>query len=99
MSGLLVSQETGQIYPGGQSQKVSLTTTSAQSTALQCKTVVLCSDVDCFIRQGSSPTALADGTDQFLPAYNMVRFFNYHPGNKIAAIAASSGNLYITPEY
>lgn len=99
MSGMLVSQETGQIYPGGQSQKVAVSTTSAQSTALQCKTVVLCADVDCFIRQGVNPTALSDGTDQFLPAYNIVRYFNFHPGNKIAVKATGAGNLYITPEY
>jgi len=98
MSGMLVSQETGQIYPGGQSQKVAVSTTSAQSTELQCKTVILCSDVDCFIRQGENPTALSDGTDQFLPAYNIVRFFNFHPGNKIAVKSTSVGNLYITPE-
>jgi len=99
MSGMLVSQETGQIYPGGQSQKVAVSTTSAQSTALQCKTVVLCSDVDCFVRQGVDPTALSDGTDQFLPAYNIVRYFNFHPGNKIAVKSTAVGNLYITPEY
>lgn len=98
MSGMLVSQETGQIYPGGQSQKVAVSTTSAQSTALQCKTVILCSDVDCFLRQGANPTALSDGTDQFLPAYNIVRFFNFHPGNKIAVKSTDAGNLYITPE-
>jgi hypothetical protein len=99
MSGMIVSQETGQIYPGGQSQKVAISGTSAQSTSLLCKSVVLCSDIDCFIRQGENPTALDDGTDQFLPAYNMVRYYNFHPGNKIAAIAATAGNLYITPEY
>lgn len=99
MSGMLVSQETGQIYTGGQSQKVSVSATSAQSTALTCKSVVLCSDVDCFIRQGANPTALATGVDQFLPAYTMVRYFNFQPGSKIAVIASTTGNLYITPEY
>ena len=99
MSGQLISQESGQIYPGGQSQKVTLSTTSAQSTALTCKSLVLCADVACFIRRGSNPTALADGTDQYVPANAMLRFVGFQPNQKIAGIAASAGNLYITPEY
>lgn len=100
MPGQLVTQETGQIYAGGQSQKVTVTGTSAKSTELNCKTVVLCSDTDCFIRQGMEPVALSDGTDQFLPAYTIVRFYNYHPANKIGVISnGTNGSLFITPEY
>jgi len=99
MSGMPVSQETGQIYSGGQSKKVTISSTSAQSAALSCRALTLCSTIDCWVRQGSNPTALADGTDQFLPAYTVVRYVNFIPGNKVAAIAAASGFLYITPEY
>ena len=99
MSGQLVSQESGQIYRGGQSQKVSISTSSAQSTAISCKSLVVCADTGCFIRQGANPTAVSDGTDQYIPAGAVLRFFNLAPGNKIAVISTTTGNLYITPEY
>lgn len=99
MSGMPVSQESATLYSGGQSTSISVTTTSAQSAAISnSKTVVLCGTVDCFIRQGANPTALSDGTDQFLPAYTPMRYAGFVSGNKIAAIGLTSGTLYITPE-
>lgn len=99
MSGMPVSQESAHLYSGGQSQSVAVTTTSAQSTAISnSKTVVLCSTVDCFVRQATNPTALSNGTDQFLPAYTQLRYAGFVSGNKIAVIGTGSGTLYITPE-
>jgi len=99
MSGMPVSQESAHLYSGGQSQVVTVSSTSAQSSAITgSKTLYLCATVDCFIRQGSNPTALATGVDQFLPAYTPMRYAGFTSGNKVAAISASSGSLYITPE-
>ena len=98
MSGMPVSQESAHLYSGGQSQAVAISSTSAQSTAITgSKTVYLCSTGDCFIRQGSNPTALSNGTDQFLPGYTPMRYAGFVSGNKIAVIG-TSGSLYITPE-
>ena len=98
MSGMPVSQESMQIYSGGQSSKVTVSVASAQSGALACKSLILCSTVNCFIRQGANPTAVGDGTDQFLPAYAPFRYAGFKSGNKIAVIGAADGTLYITPE-
>jgi hypothetical protein len=98
MSGMPVSQESAHLYSGGQSQVVAISGTSAQSSAITgSKTVYLCSTGDCFIRQGSNPTALSNGTDQFLPGYTPMRFAGFVSGNKIAVIG-TTGSLYITPE-
>lgn len=88
---------------GGTSQKVALSTTSAQSTAIgsgQSGTVMclVTLDADGFYRQGSNPTALSDGTDQILLANNTYRI-PLVAGNKFAFILASgTGSAYITPE-
>ena len=98
MSGMPVSQESAHIYTGGQSQKVVVSTGSAQSTVINnSKTIYLCATVDCFIRQGANPTAVAD-SDQFLPAYSPMRYAGFVSGNKIAVIGTGAGALYITPE-
>jgi hypothetical protein len=102
MSGMLVSQESCQIYTGGNSLKVALTTTSAASAVITgCRSLIITTDspTGCFLRQGDSPTALSNGTDQYLPPFTPMRLVNFYSGNKIAGITASgSGNLYITPE-
>lgn len=101
MSGMPVSQESAHLYSGGQSQVVAVSGTSAQSSAIsRSKTLYLCSTVDCFVRQGSNPTALSNGTDQFLPAYIPMRFAGFTSGYKVAVIGVSgaSGSLYVTPE-
>lgn len=100
MSGMPVSQESMKIDSGGQSLKVTLTTSSAQSAAITgARTLYVCATVDCFLRQGANPTALADGTDQFLPAYAPMRLRDFISGNKLAAIGTAAGALYVTPEY
>jgi len=99
MSGMPVSQESIHLLSGGQSQQVSISTSSAQSAAITgSKTIYMCSTVDCFLRQGVDPTALSNGTDQFLPAYAPMRFAGFATGNKIAVIGTGTGTLYITPE-
>lgn len=86
------------ILEGGQSQKISVTAASAQSAAISVDSVNIYADVDCFVRQGANPTALADGTDQIIPAGVMLRGVKVVPGNKLAFIAVgTSGNVYLTP--
>ena len=100
MSGMPVSQESLTLYSGGQSQQVNVTAASAASAAItNSKTIYLCSTVDCFVRQGVTPVALATGVDQFLPAYTPFRYAGFVSGNKMAVISTgNSGVLYITPE-
>jgi hypothetical protein len=86
------------ILTGGQSQKVTVTAASAQSSAITTDKINIYADVDCFVRQGTDPTALADGTDQIIPAGVMLRGYEITSGNKLAFIAVStSGNVYLTP--
>lgn len=86
---------------GGTGQKVAFSTSSAASTALGTgqsgsMNVLVCVDTDCFMRQGASPTAVAD-TDLRIPAGQSFRV-NVQCGNKLAFVGASAGNAYITPE-
>lgn len=85
---------------------VALTTSSAQSSALGTANAgipnvlqrVRCvCDVDCWIAEGSNPTANTNGTaSMFLPA-GTVEYFNVPLGNKIAGIVASgTGTLSLT---
>lgn len=84
------------IGPGGNSQTVSLSGTSASSTALWVRESVIYSTVDCFVRAGSDPTAVT--TDQFVPAQTWARVTIPEAGQKIAAITGgSTGTLYISP--
>lgn len=108
MSGVVISRS---LDAGAQSQKVAMTTASAQSTAFGTFGIVagkgdqsgmvinlmLTNDTLCFIRQGASPVALSDGTDEaFAVGTHRVTIT---PGNKLAAIVPTgTGNLYITPE-
>lgn len=87
---------------GGTSQKVAFSATSAASTELGSgtggsMTVLVTTDLDCFVRQGTNPTALSDGTDQFITA-NAIYRISVQRGNKLAFIGAAAGNAYITPE-
>jgi hypothetical protein len=97
MSGMPVIQESATVLSGGQSQKVDVTTSSAQSTAITTPTVLVTSTVSCFIRQGTNPTALSNGTDQYIPANTTMRLVGITSGNKIAVIGTGSGALYISP--
>jgi hypothetical protein len=92
---------------GGTSQKVAVTTSNTQSTALSRRDeigqtadvyVLVTPDVACFFRQGSNPTAVSDGTDQYLAATVTYRV-RVTGGNKLAFITGTgSGNVYLTPE-
>lgn len=86
------------VLNGGESQSVSISTTSAQSTAITTNRVVVYATVECWFRQGSNPTALSTGVDQYLPAGVQMRLVDIKPGNKLAFKAASSGTVYITPD-
>lgn len=78
-------------------QAVSISTTSAQSAAVNSPNAVLYATNDCFVIVGDSPTATTSCMP--LPAGVMWRAKGWQPGQKIAAITASgSGTLYITPD-
>lgn len=83
---------------GGLAQKIAVSSTSAQSAALTTPTVVLHTDVDVYVRQGSNPTAVSDGTDIFVPSGAYVRLVGIQPGNKLAfKTASASGSVHLTP--
>jgi len=101
-----ISEISMEILSGGQSQKVAIGVASAATaaiTAAQIPTgqvaipVVFTPDVDCFVRRGTNPTAVADGTDQLVKANNAYRC-QMIVNEKLAFITASgSGNVYFTP--
>jgi hypothetical protein len=94
---LFITENSINILTGGQTNAVSISTTSAQSSAIDAEKVVIYSTVFCFVRQGANPTALSNGTDQPVPAENYLRV-TLTPGNKLAFITASgTGTVYITP--
>lgn len=82
----------------GTSQAVAISGTSAQSAVMPGDSAVVTPTVDCFVRQGSNPTALADGTDLFLVGGVAYRL-NFPTGVRLALITAggASGTAYITP--
>ena len=105
MSGVVLS---GQVLSGGQSQKVAMSTVSAQSTAIADASlnpavlagnpipVTITVDATCFVRKGAAPTALSDGTDQVILANSVYKTLAMI-GDKFAFIMASgTGNAYIT---
>jgi len=83
---------------GGSSSVVSISGTSAQSAVLNTFTVLISPTVDCFVREGTNPTALADGTDMLLFGGNSYRVVLQATGHKLAFITSSAtGSVYITP--
>ena len=92
-----IFEESMKVLNGGTSAAVSISATSAQSAVIATNRVVLYSTVACWIRQGADPTALGNGTDQFIPAETMMRLTDITPGNKLALIAGGAGTVYITP--
>jgi len=86
---------------GGLSQVVSISSTSAQSSALSTTggvAVLVTPTVDCFVRQGSNPTAVNNGTDMLLLGGNTYRLSGIVNGNKLAFITSGAvGSVYITP--
>ena len=83
--------------PAGISQKVTVSTTSAQSAAIAANSVTIYATVNVYVRQGSNPTAVSDGTDQFIPAETFVSLEGLITGNKLAIIGEGSGIAYLTP--
>lgn len=87
------------IGAGGNAQLVSLSTASVMSSAINSDVAVIYATAACFARSGSSPTAVSDGTDQYIPALTFLRI-NIDKGSKLGLInaaGASSGAVYITP--
>ena len=81
----------------GTSQALIVSSTSAQSAVALTTSVVATPTVDCFVRQGANPTALADGTDMFLLALTSYRLA-LPRGNKLAFVTSSAtGTAYLTP--
>lgn len=86
----------------GQTRTVSFTATAAQQTLVASplsdgpKTFLLLSDQDCYVRQGSNPTA--DSSDFLLKANTYVRVtVQSADDSKISVIRSTdNGTLYIT---
>lgn len=81
----------------GISQVVAISGTSAQSSVINASAVIITPTADCFVRQGSNPTATSDGTDLFLLGLTTYRL-NIPPGAKLAfKTSGATGSVYITP--
>jgi hypothetical protein len=86
------------IDSGGASEDLAISGVSAQSAAITAGEALVTPTVDCFVRQGSNPTALADGTDIFLLANVSVRLSGILNGYKLAFITSgAAGTVYISP--
>lgn len=95
MSGVNISL---QISAGGDAEKLAVSATSAQSAVFTATSYLVTTDVDVFVRTGSSPTALATGVDQILLAGNSYRVVPLIIGERFAFITGgASGNVYLTP--
>lgn len=80
------------------SQKVSVTVASAQSTAFQCSNVLVTVSALCFVVVGVNPTAVAD-TSMALAPNIPYRLCGIKPGEKLAFITATgTADAYITPD-
>lgn len=95
-----------ELTAGGTSQKLAISGASAQSAAAAVTSAeskgapvkyLVTPDTTCFVRKGSNPTAVADGTDQILLANNTYRV-ELMDGEKMAFITGGGGGfVYITP--
>jgi len=83
---------------GGLSQSLAVTPASIASAPVTGGLALITPTVDCFVRQGAAPVAVATGADQFLLAGFTYRC-SLPKGSKLAFIAAggASGTAYITP--
>jgi len=89
--------EASSIAAGGTCQSVAISSISAQSAAITAQLVHLTPTVDCFVREAASPTALSDGTDEFLMAW-VTQSKIITSGNKLAfKTTSASGTVYIAP--
>jgi len=89
---------SGIISEGGRSQAVSISSTSAQSTALTDNdSAIVTVTTPCFVRGGTNPTALSDGTDLYLLADVAYRL-RFQKGWKLAfKTSGTTGTAYISP--
>ena len=83
---------------GGESSKVTLSTTSAQSVAFLAgqRSAVVTVTVTSFIRRGPNPVAVVDA-DQYLLANIPYRIHGINDGDKLAILGTAAGLAYITP--
>lgn len=82
---------------GGRSQALAISSTSAQSAVINGNYVIVTLTTPAFVRQGTNPSATADGTDIYL-LDNVTYRLNVQPGNKLAfRTASATGTAYITP--
>lgn len=73
-------------------QTISVSGTSAQSTAITARRIVITTNtLAVFVKFGSNPTATT--SDYLVPA-NTIMYFNFKTGDKVAVI--SSGNTSIS---
>ena len=85
---------------GATTQAISVSGTSAQSAAITAGSAVVYNPlaVTVFFRRGADPTALADGTDQPIPAGAWARITDIPSGYKLAFInGGTAGTVYLTP--
>ncbi len=79
----------------GSTQKIAVSSTSAQSEPADGNVVRLLATVDCHIAFGASP--MADAGSLFLPA-NTPEYFACYGTDKVAVVSdGADGALYITP--
>lgn len=100
-----INEISVEVLSGGQSTKVALSTAAAQGPVVTAPTQSKGQPVKClvtldsngFIRKGTNPTAVADGTDQILLANNTYRI-ELMDGERVSVVLASgTGNMYFTP--
>ena len=83
------------IYPGATQTLAIGSTSAATATAIGADVVRLVSTVDCYVQNGSNPTATANS--MFLPA-KMPEYFVLAQSDKIAVLqSGTAGTLFITP--
>lgn len=83
---------------GGKGEKFSTSTTAASSAAYDSPGLMFITDAASYVRAGASPTALATGVDQYVPANLLIRIYPWIPGNKLSVIALTgTGVAYIQP--
>jgi hypothetical protein len=83
------------ISPGTFCQKIAISSTSAQSTAINGSIVHVTPTTGCFMRRGSNPVAVSTGVDHYLVA-GATQEFNISKGDLLAFITdAATGSVYV----
>lgn len=99
MLGFQIESSVAVPVAGGTSQLIAVSTTSAQSTAFSNYTsVYMHNTVGVYVRQGTNPVAVNDGTDLFIPSGTW-RLTSLVDENKLAFICKTgeSGSVHLTP--